>query len=121
MELALYSVHVHPRAGHIETVGEPPKIAFLPPLWALYEGLWLTLAVLVALYAATVVFVPLALSAVVFGTVLICGFDGGTLQRVELRLRGWREVATVEAASHEAAEELYVTGRAAVPGRGASA
>ncbi|MEL6218733.1 MAG: hypothetical protein AAFR79_09740 [Pseudomonadota bacterium] len=110
MEFAIYTVHAHPKADHLETVGEASKLAAVPPLWAAYEGLWITLGALLALYAAVAVFVPLAFGAVFFGTVLIAAFDGGSLHRLELRLRGWREVGIVEAGSHEAAEELFVTG-----------
>lgn len=118
MQLGLYTVHSHRKADHLETVGEASWLSFFPPLWALHEGLWITLAGLLALYAAAIALVPLGFGAVYLASAVIVGLDGASVQRLELWLRGWREVATVSAASHEAAEELYVTGHSAPSGAG---
>jgi hypothetical protein len=112
MEMQLFTVHTHPRADGIEVVGEPGWLAAVPPLWALYEGLWLTLAAQIAALAAIAWLAPLGVGFVYVAFVLIAVFDGNAVQRFELRLRGWREVACVEARTAEGAEELYLTGQA---------
>ncbi|GMG82520.1 hypothetical protein LNKW23_17330 [Paralimibaculum aggregatum] len=110
MENRLYTLHRHARSGDLEVVGEPGWLAVIPPLWALYEGLWLTLGLQAAFLAAVFWLAPLALSAAYLALVLITVFDGNMFHRLELRLRGWREVGCVEAQTPEGAEELFLKG-----------
>ncbi len=118
METQLYTIHRHGRSGEIEVVGEPGWLAVVPPLWALYEGLWLILAVQIGLIGLAAAFVPVAAGTVYLALVLLTVFDGNSFQRVELRLRGWRVVAAVEAGTPEGAEERFLTGEAVETGRG---
>jgi hypothetical protein len=112
MDGRLYTIHTHPRRDGLEVVGETGWLSVIPPLWALYEGLWVNLAVQIAALAAVGAFAPLGLGTLYLALVLITAFDGATLQRLELRLLGWREAACVEAGTPEGAEELFLTGRA---------
>lgn len=110
METKLYTLHAHPKADGLEIVGEPGWLAAVPPLWALYEGLWLTLAAQCAVLVLAALWVPIALGTVYLGMILITVLDGNSVHRLELRLRGWREVGCVVAGTEEGAEELYLSG-----------
>ena len=85
----------------------------LPPLWAVWHGLWITLAGQAALAALAALWSPLALAPVVSGIAAILGFEGGAVRRAELGPRRWREAGVVEARSPEGAEELFLRGEAA--------
>jgi hypothetical protein len=85
----------------------------LLPLWLVWERLWLTALVLIVLLVAVALLAPLAVSPVLYGAGAIAAFEGASLIRAELSLRGWREVAAVEARSEAGAEELYLTGQTA--------
>ena len=114
METHLYSVHRKGERG-LRVVADRFSILallFLPG-WLIWERLWLTALGLVLLLAAAALVTPLAVSPVLYGAGAIAAFEGASLIRAELRLRGWREVATVEARTEEGAEELYLTGQAA--------
>ena len=114
METRLYTVHRKGARG-LRVVGDRFSILallFLPG-WLVWERLWLTALGLGLLLAVTAMATPLAISPVLYGAGAICAFEGGSLIRAELRLRGWREVAAVEARTEAGAEELYLTGRAA--------
>jgi len=88
-------------------------LGIVPPFWAIWRGLWMTFAVMAGLIVAAAFLHPLILGTLWFGIAVIVMLDGATLERIELRLRGWREVGVVEAATEEGAEELYLTGRSA--------
>jgi hypothetical protein len=115
METHLYTVHRRGERG-LRVVGD--RFSFLAllflPGWLLWERLWIAaLALLVLLLAAAATMGPLAVSPVLYGAGAICAFEGGSVIRAELRLRGWREVAAVEARTEAGAEELYLAGAAA--------
>ncbi len=109
METQLFTVHRHRTSGEIEVVGEPGALAVVPPLWALYEGLWLALTAQILAIGAAAVFVPAAGGLVYLALILLTVLDGNSLHRLELRLRGWEMVDTVEAGTPEGAEEIFLT------------
>lgn len=114
METYLYTVHRKGERG-MRVVGD--RFSFLAllflPGWLIWEGLSITLLALLALLAGVALVTPLAVSPVLYGAAAACAFEGASVIRAELRLRGWREVAVVEARTAEGAEELYLTGQAA--------
>ncbi|MCH8951439.1 MAG: hypothetical protein IID49_04805 [Proteobacteria bacterium] len=114
METRLYTVR-HKGSGEIRAIADRfDRFDWFdlapPPLWAVWHGLWITLAALVALAA---LWSPLALAPVVSGIAAILGFEGGAVRRAELGPRRWREAGVVEARSPEGAEELFLRGEAA--------
>ena len=113
MELRLWTVH-RKGAQKLDLVPDGFSLfaLVLPPLWAIWHGLWLVLLGMVAVAFLAGLYSPLAVSPVMYGIGAIAAFDGGALRRLELRLRGWREVAVVEAATEEGAEETWLTGGA---------
>ena len=111
----LYTIHA--RGAEIRVVGEPAgPLAAIPPLWALWERLWITALLMILAIALVGAFKPMAGGLVWLGLIGLSWGEGATLTRLELRLRGWREVAVTQADSESGAEELYLTGRA-VPAR----
>ena len=114
METRLYTVH-HKGSGDIRVIADRFDwfALALAPLWALWHGLWITLAVQVLLVALAALWAPSAALVVFYGLAVIAGFEGGAVRRAELRLRRWREAGVVEARSPEGAEELYLRGEAA--------
>ena len=114
MQTRLYTVH-HKGGDDTRTVADRFDwlAAILPPLWAVWHGLWITLAVQAVLIGLAALWSPLAMLPVYSGIVAICGFEGGAVHRAELRLRRWREAGVVEARSPEGAEELFLRGEAA--------
>ena len=115
METHLYTIH-RKGVGGLRVVGDGfSALALLaPPVWLAWRGLWIAAAALVALLVAVGLAVtPAAVLPVMSGVGLVFAFEGASVVRAELRLRGWREAACVEARSEAGAEELYVTGRAA--------
>jgi len=114
MKTRLYTVH-HKGSGDVRVIADRfDWLAFLlPPLWAVWHGLWVTLAVQALLVALAAQWSPLAMAPVFSGIAAIAGFEGGAVRRVELRLRRWREAGVVEARSPEGAEELFLRGEAA--------
>ena len=112
--MRLYTVH-HKGSGDIRVVADrfDGFALALPPLWAVWHGLWITLAVQVLLVALAALWAPSAALVVFYGLAVIAGFEGGAVRRAELRLRRWREAGVVEARSPEGAEELYLRGEAA--------
>jgi hypothetical protein len=114
MGATLYTVHRKGEQG-LRVVGDrfDTLALLLPPVWIVWQGLWLSgAALLVVLFAAAAV-TPFAILPVMSGAALIFATEGATVIRAELRLRGWREAGTVEARSEAGAEELYLTGQAA--------
>lgn len=114
MEARLYTVH---RKGDRGIVFVPDRFdlfaLIVPPLWAIWHGQWLILLGMIALAGLAGWYSPLAISPVTYGIGLILALEGGALRRAELRVRGWREVTTVQAASEEGAEELYLVSQPA--------
>ena len=114
METHLYTVHRKGERG-LRVVAD--RFSFLAllflPGWLIWERLWITALAVALLLAAVALVAPEALSPVLYGAGAICAFEGASLIRAELRLRRWREVATVEARTEAGAEELYLTGRTA--------
>lgn len=113
METRLYTLHSHTNRAEVRVVGEGSWLAVIPPLWAVWEGYWLTALGMVVLMILALVLHPLGMPFVYAALAYIAYGDGDTLGRLELRLRGWREVGAVEARSPEGAEELYLKGEAA--------
>jgi len=114
METLVYTLHAKP-GRDIRPVADRFSLLaiLLPPVWAAVHGLWLTLAGIVLLLALAALWSPLAVSPVFSGIAAILAFEGGAVERTELRLRGWREAGVVEARTPEGAEELYLRGEAA--------
>ncbi len=112
METQIFTLHRNPRTGEIEAVGEPGALAVVPPLWAMYEGLWLTLLAQILLLAAAALYVPLGVGTVYLGLVLLTVFDGNSIHRLELMIAGWQSLGIVEARTAEGAEELFLRGEA---------
>lgn len=105
---------VHRRLEQTRFVGDGFAIwaLIVPPVWALWHGMWLTLVAMIVLMALATAYNPLAGSPVMYGIGLILALDGSEIRRLELHLRGWREAAAVEARTIEGAEELWIEGRA---------
>ncbi|HUF86020.1 MAG TPA: DUF2628 domain-containing protein [Thermohalobaculum sp.] len=105
---------VHEKKGEVRVVTDRFDIfaLALPPLWAIWHGLWLTLASHAALIGLAFAWSPIGPIVVEIGVALILGFEGGAVRRAELRLRGWREAGVVEARSAAGAEELFLRGEA---------
>ena len=114
METHLYTVHRKGDHG-MRLVGDRFSLLALVflPIWLIWEGLWIAALGIIALLIAAAMVSPLAISPVLYGLAAICAFEGASVIRAELRLRGWREVGIVEARTVEGAEELYLTGQAA--------
>ena len=114
MQTRLYTVH-HKGSGDLRAIADRFDwfALLLPPLWAVWHGLWLTLAVQVLAVALAALWSPLAVPVAGFGLAAILGFEGAAVRRAELRLRRWREAGLVEARSPEGAEELFLKGETA--------
>jgi hypothetical protein len=114
MQTRIYTVH-HKGGEDIRAVADRFDwlAATLPPLWAVWHALWLTLAGQAALIGLAALWSPLAVLPVYAGIAAILGFEGAAVHRAELQLRRWREAAVVEARSPEGAEELFLRGEAA--------
>jgi hypothetical protein len=114
METRLYTVH-HKGSGDVRAIADRFDwfALALPPLWAVWHGLWITLAALVLLVALAALWAPVAAAVVFYGMAAILGFEGAAVRRAELYLRRWREAGVVEARSPEGAEELFLRGEAA--------
>ncbi len=113
MRARLYTVHE--KRGAVRVVADRFHLVgfLLPPLWAIWHGLWITLAAQMALLLGAGLWSPLAPAPVALGISLILGFEGGAVRRAELALRGWRRAGVVEARSAAGAEELWLTGEVA--------
>jgi len=85
----------------------------VPPIWAIWNGYWITLILFLGLVGIAGGLNPLAASPMAYALGLILAFDGAEIVRAELSMRGWIESTSVEARTEEGAEELFVTGRAA--------
>ena len=114
METHVYTVHRKGERGLRVVADRFSWLALLLlPVWLIWERLWLTALALAVLLVAVALLAPLAVSPVLYGAGAIAAFEGASLIRAELALRGWREAAAVEARTAAGAEELYLTGQAA--------
>ena len=113
METRLWTIHS--KEGQEERlIGDGFSILALlvPPIWAIWHGAWLILGAILMLAAVAAAINPLAASPVMYGLGLLLALDGAEARRLELKLRGWAEVKTVEARTEAGAEELWLMGRA---------
>ena len=112
MEARLYTVHE--KRGEVRVVADRFHLVgfLLPPVWAVWHGLWVTLAAYAALIGLAFLWSPFGVPPVSLGISLILGFEGGAVRRAELGLRGWRPAGLVEARSAAGAEELWLRGEA---------
>jgi hypothetical protein len=114
MDSRIYTLH-HKGNNEIRAIADRFDWLALvaPPLWAVWHGLWVTLTAQCLLVALAALWSPFAMLPMFYGVAAILGFEGGAIQRAELRLRRWREAGMVEARSPEGAEELFLRGEAA--------
>ncbi|MDT8343791.1 MAG: hypothetical protein RQ752_05110 [Thermohalobaculum sp.] len=107
----LFTLHSRGRPDELIAVGDHRHpLGVIPPFWALWRGLWLTAACMAALMGAAVLLHPAAAGTIWGALIAVTVFEGSALERLEWRIRGWREVGLVEARSEEGAEELYLRG-----------
>lgn len=123
MRATLYTIHTRrgrddrlpPEAGSsgIVCVGERHHpLGAIPPLWAAWRGLWVTVAVELAVLLAALWWVPAMASTLYLGLLALTYYESDSIERAELRLRGWEEVGATIARSEEGAEQDYLEGRA---------
>ncbi len=112
MRTRIYTLHE--KRGEVRVVSDGFDLAafLLPPVWAVWHGLWLTLIGLLAVLAGGFLWSPQGPLLVSLGVALVLGFEGGAVRRAELRLRRWRPAGVVEAGSAAGAEELWLKGEA---------
>jgi hypothetical protein len=85
----------------------------LAPLWMLWHRMWLVLVAYLVLAGgllAVLLVVGASLTAVIAAGLLISllvGLEAGTLRRVTLRRRGWKEVGLVSGNDREVAERRF--------------
>ncbi len=120
--MTVFTVH-EPRPRKDEAVAPPERYRFVRdgfhvwaflfgPVWMLWRGLWLVLAIyLVATAAIQASLWALGVSGVVqfavgFLIALLVGFEAGTLRRWSLRRR-WTNVGLVVAPNQEDAERRF--------------
>jgi hypothetical protein len=120
--MPIYTVHAPPERRRESRRG-PDRFRFvrdgfhfwaflLTPLWLLWRRLFLAFigyAIVAAAIAAAVwaTGAPQTLFAAEALFSLLIGFEAGTLQRLSLRMRRWREVGLVSADSLEGAERRF--------------
>lgn len=116
MESHLHTIHAKAGREELVVVGDRPHpLGILPPIWAIWRGLWIVLALQVVAIVLTAMFAPAAGGTVWLGLVALTLLEGPTVERLEWRVRGWREVGWTDAATEEGAEENYLTGKAVTP------
>lgn len=118
----LFTVHLPDRA-------DPARAALIddrwrwgafvfPALWALWNGRWIAalgfLACIGAAGALAAAGQPVAAAALDLAVRLAAGFEGGALSRLDLSMRGWRDLGAVDAEDAEEAE-LRWCAQAAAP------
>jgi hypothetical protein len=121
--MPIYTVHAPSEKRRVERRG-PERFRFvrdgfhvwaflITPVWLLWRRLFLAFigyVVLSAALATAVIFTGAPRGAVFVAEALfslLIGFEAGTLQRLSLRMRGWREVGVVSADDLEAAERRF--------------
>ncbi|MEM1161971.1 MAG: DUF2628 domain-containing protein [Pseudomonadota bacterium] len=112
--MALYTIHERP-GRDLEAVrdGKDLLAFFAPPVWAVWNGLWLTLLGMTVLTIIVAAISPFGLIPFFYGLSFVVGLEGAEILRLERRAFGWREVGAVDAETPEGAEELYLAGHAA--------
>ncbi|MEM9783246.1 MAG: hypothetical protein AAF899_12315 [Pseudomonadota bacterium] len=117
METTLYTIHQRRTGDAVRVIGDGRHaLAVVPPVWALWRGLWASLIVMIAGLVGLAFVAPAAVGTLYLGFVLLAFLEGATIERAELWLRGWREIAVAEARTPEGAEEAWVTGHAVLTG-----
>lgn len=111
MELSVYSVH-HKPGQHLEVIADRFDVfaLALPLIWAIWHGLWVTLLILAATMGLAWFYSPAAPVIIMYAVGLIFAFESGAVRRLELRLKGWKDRGTVQAATPEGAEEAFLNG-----------
>ena len=121
--MSVYTVHAPPERA-TGRLPESERIVFVrdgfsfwaflvAPLWMLWHRMWIVLAgyivVMAALETPMVLFgVSVTAKALVgFLIALLVGLEAGTLRRLTLRLRGWRNVGIVSGHDVEDAERRF--------------
>ncbi|MEM6973899.1 MAG: DUF2628 domain-containing protein [Pseudomonadota bacterium] len=113
METTLFTIHQRRGGDRLRIVGDGRHVlAVIPPIWALWRGLYLTLITMIGGLVAIAMVAPAAIGTLYLGYVLLAYLEGASLERAELKLRGWGEVGLAEARTEEGAEEAWVTGHA---------
>jgi hypothetical protein len=121
-----YTVHLAPakpgRDGDTAIQFVPDSfspVAFVVPwAWFLWNRMWLTFLVYLAVMTAVFValawsgFPPLLRMAISFAISLLVGLEATNLKRRSLRWRGFHEVGVIVAANREEAERRYFAERA---------
>jgi hypothetical protein len=116
-ETTLYTIHTRAdREDDLRIVADASHpLGVVPPVFAIWRGLWISAGAMVLVLVLLALLAPAFLGTVYLGLVLVTVMEGSALERAELRLRGWEEVALAEARSEEGAEEDYRQGRAVSP------
>lgn len=111
MEARVWTVHAR-GPDEVEAVADGFSFFALaiPLLWAVWYRCWVTIVGMMILSVLAGAWSVYAVAPVMYGIAAILAFEGATFRRLELRMRGWRQVAIVEAASPEGAEEAFLTG-----------
>lgn len=121
--MAVYTIY-RPPLKDDETSADPARFAFvrdrfsfwaflLAPFWMLRHRMWLALAiyVAVAVFLQIVLYVlgaPDAVKVIVALLLsLLVGLEAGTLRRITLERRGWRNVGVVIGDDQEVAERRF--------------
>jgi hypothetical protein len=121
--MSVYAVHEPPPRG-ADALVQAERLVFvrdgfywwaflLTPFWMLRHRLWLVLVIyLVAIAVLDAVLFRLGVSALAITIVgllisLLAGFEAGTLRRVTLRRRGWRDLGIVSGDDLEDAERRF--------------
>jgi hypothetical protein len=120
--MSVYTVHEPPlRAGNL---ADPERFAFvrdgfyfwaflLAPLWMLRHRMWLMLLLYVVIVAGVEIAMRYAgagagaIALIELLIALLIGLEGGSLRRLALTRRGWKEVGVVVGASIEEAEHRF--------------
>jgi len=113
MDVKLYTIHRRADRSALRVVGDIGYSAVIPPLWAILNGLWLSLSAMIVLLIAMAAIQPLALGMTYFALLIVTTLDGDWVMRAELRLLGWQEIGAVEARTAMGAEELFLRGETA--------
>lgn len=113
MDARLYTLHTKGSDEDLRAIPDQRRFGLIPFAWALWQGCWITALGMILLSGAAAALAPGAFGVVWVAQVLIVTFEGDSLIRAELRLRGWREVGVVEARSPDGAVELYLKGEVA--------
>jgi hypothetical protein len=121
--MAVFTVH-EPPLRPADPAPDPERVLFvrdgfsfwaflLAPLWMLWHRMWLVLVAYLVLAGglqAVMLIVGASPAAVIAAGLLIAllvGLEAGTLRRVTLRRRGWREIGLISGNDREVAERRF--------------